>query len=54
MTAHLDLSCDDRDAGTERHRALGADVLRRTPEWTVLRDPTGRRYCVTDRTPGSV
>ena len=31
VTAHLDLSCDDRDAETERHRTLGADVLRRTP-----------------------
>ena len=54
VTAHLDLSCDDRDAETERHRALGADVLRRTPGWTVLRDPAGRRYCITGRTPGSV
>ena len=51
-TAHLDLSCDDRDAETARQQALGADVVRRTHGWTVMRDPAGRRYCNTGRRAG--
>lgn len=50
--AHLDLCADDRDAEVERHRALGAQVVRRTEHWTTLRDPAGLVYCVTARTPG--
>ncbi|MFF5296237.1 VOC family protein [Paractinoplanes globisporus] len=50
---HLDLACDGVDAEVERHRALGASVVRRVPgEWTTLRDPVGREYCVTGRAPG--
>ena len=49
---HLDLAADDRAAETERHVALGATVERATDRgFTVLVDPAGRRYCVTDRTP---
>ncbi|MGA8210278.1 MAG: VOC family protein [Nocardioidaceae bacterium] len=51
VTAHLDLACDDRDAEIERQRGMGAEVLRRTDWWTVMRDPSGRRYCVTTRRP---
>jgi len=51
-SAHLDLACDDRAAETERHRALGAVVVRRHEAWTVLRDPPGLEYCITDRDPG--
>ena len=50
-SAHLDLACDDRGAETERHVALGAEVVRRVDGWTVLRDPAGLAYCITDRTP---
>lgn len=49
--AHLDWSTTDRDAETERHRALGASVEGRHEWWTVLVDPVGRRYCITDRDP---
>jgi hypothetical protein len=49
--AHLDLSCDDRDAEVRRHVALGAIVGRRTGGWTTMQDPAGREYCVTDRRP---
>jgi hypothetical protein len=50
--AHLDLACDDRDAETARHVALGAEVVRRRFDgWTVLRDPAGLAYCITDRDP---
>lgn len=49
--AHLDVACDDRDAETARHVALGARVERVRERWTVLVDPAGRRYCLTDRDP---
>jgi hypothetical protein len=49
---HVDLACDDVDAEVARHRVLGASVVRRVPgEWTTLRDPAGREYCVTARSP---
>jgi hypothetical protein len=54
VTAHLDLACDDRDAETARHVSLGAEPVRRTAGWTVLRDPVGTTYCLTDRGPGDV
>jgi len=53
VTAHLDLACDDRSAETTRHERLGATVVTRNPQWTVLQDPAGRAYCITDREPGS-
>jgi hypothetical protein len=52
--AHLDLACEDRDAVTRAHVGLGADVVRRTTGWTVLRDPAGMVYCATGRRPGAV
>lgn len=51
VTAHLDLAATDRDAETTRHVRLGARTMRRTAEWTVLSDPTGWSYCITDREP---
>ena len=49
---HLDFACDDVDAEGERHAELGARVVRRVPgDWTTLRDPAGRKYCVTARSP---
>lgn len=53
VTGHLDLATDDREAETARHVALGAQVARRYPHWTVLTDPTGAAYCITDRLPHS-
>jgi len=52
-SAHLDVSSDDREAETKRHEALGAHVVRRHDWWTVLRDPAGLEYCITDRDPRS-
>ncbi len=49
--AHLDLATTDRAAETERHCDLGAEVLAEHGRWTVLADPTGRAYCITDRDP---
>jgi len=51
VSAHLDLAATDRDAETARHEQLGAQAVQRTPEWTVMRDPTGWIYCITDRDP---
>lgn len=52
-TAHLDLATDDRPAEVARHVGLGAEVVAEHAVWTVLRDPAGLAYCVTDRDPVS-
>ncbi len=50
---HLDWACADVPAEVARQVALGASVVRRVPgQWTTLRDPSGREYCVTARWPG--
>jgi Glyoxalase-like domain len=51
VSAHLDLSADDRDAEVARHVALGATQGPRHDWWTVLTDPVGTTYCVTRRKP---
>jgi predicted enzyme related to lactoylglutathione lyase len=51
---HVDFACADVDGEVARHVALGAGVVRRVPgDWTTLRDPVGREYCVTGRSPQS-
>ncbi len=52
-TAHLDLDTTDRAAEVERHVALGATRVADHGRWTVLRDPAGSAYCLTDRDPGT-
>lgn len=49
--AHLDVATSDRAAETDRHRDLGARVEATKQRWTVLRDPAGARYCITERDP---
>ncbi len=51
VRAHLDWATTDRPAETDRHVALGATVEDVREYWTVLTDPLGRRYCLTDRDP---
>jgi hypothetical protein len=51
VRAHLDLASSDRGAETARHEALGATLVEGYEWWTVLRDPAGAAYCITDRTP---
>lgn len=53
VEAHVDLSCDDRPAEVPRHEDLGATTVQSFPGWTVMRDPVGLTYCITDRTPGA-
>jgi Glyoxalase-like domain len=49
VSAHLDLAADDRAAESRRHEDLGATVVRQHDHWTVLADPVGTTYCITDR-----
>jgi hypothetical protein len=49
--AHLDLAAEDRVSEVHRHAALGATVIAEWSRWTVLRDPVGAAYCITDRDP---
>lgn len=53
VTAHLDLATEDREAEVARHEDLGAVVVGRHTRWTVLTDPVGAAYCITDRDPGT-
>ncbi|HET6153192.1 MAG TPA: VOC family protein [Marmoricola sp.] len=49
--AHLDIATSDRALETGRHRDLGAGVLRVRERWTVMTDPAGTPYCITERDP---
>lgn len=51
VAAHLDLGTTDRAAEVARHVALGARSGAIEEFWTVLTDPAGMVYCVTDRDP---
>lgn len=51
VTAHPDIACTDREATVARLVDLGAHIVVRMPWWTVLRDPTGRPFCVIARDP---
>ena len=53
VTAHLDVGSPDRAAEVRRHLALGASVVAEEDFWTVLSDPAGLPYCVTDRDPAT-
>ncbi len=52
-SAHVDFATRDRAAETARHVRAGAEVVATYPQWTVMRDPVGRVYCLTDRDPGT-
>ena len=51
VRAHADLACADREASLGRHLAAGARVVRVCEGWSVMADPVGRVYCLTDRSP---
>ena len=53
VSAHLDLGTPDREAETRRHVTLGAEVVAEEEFWTVLADPAGLTYCITDRDPAT-
>jgi predicted enzyme related to lactoylglutathione lyase len=52
-SAHVDFATEDRAAETERHVRAGGAVVSVHTQWTVMRDPVGRRYCLTDRDPAT-
>lgn len=43
---HLDIMSDDIPAETARLERLGARVVERLTNWTVMEAPTGHRFCV--------
>lgn len=51
VTGHIDFACHDREASRDHHVAAGATVVSEHEFWTVMRDPVGRIYCLTHRTP---
>jgi hypothetical protein len=53
VRGHLDLAADDRAAEVRRHVLLGARLEGEHDHWTVLSDPAGAPYCITDRSPRS-
>ncbi|MBK8460458.1 MAG: VOC family protein [Micropruina sp.] len=53
VRAHIDLATNDRPLTTKAHLALGAGVVDVRRYWTVLADPVGRPYCLTDRSPAT-
>lgn len=55
VRGHLDVATTDRQAEVRRHEALGAtrSATQSGGHWTVMRDPAGAAYCITDRQPRS-
>ncbi len=53
VRAHADLACADRASSLTGHLAAGARVVEVCSGWTVMADPVGRVYCLTDRQPGA-
>ena len=51
VRAHLDLACSAREREVLRHVGLGARVVADHDAWTVMTDPAGMAYCLTDRSP---
>lgn len=51
VRAHLDLAAADREREVDRHVGLGATRAQDGRGWTVMSDPVGTVYCVTDRHP---
>ncbi|MEO5665578.1 MAG: VOC family protein [Nocardioides sp.] len=51
VRAHLDLACSSRERELLRHVGLGAKVVTDNDAWTVMADPAGMAYCLTDRSP---
>jgi catechol 2,3-dioxygenase-like lactoylglutathione lyase family enzyme len=46
---HLDIAVADRRREVARVRALGGEVVREAPDYTVMRDPEGNQFCLVER-----
>ena len=53
VRAHADVACADRRSSVARHLDAGARVVEERTGWTVMADPVGRVYCLTDRHPSA-
>lgn len=51
---HIDIHTDDVDAEVRRLGVLGAEVVERSADWVVMRDPAGLPFCVVTVLPGSL
>lgn len=51
---HLDFHTDDVDAEVARLTALGADVVERHDEWTIMADPAALPFCVVTAPEGTL
>ena len=43
---HLDIETDQIDLEVARLEKLGAKVVEKFPRWTVMKAPTGQKFCV--------
>jgi hypothetical protein len=46
---HLDIEVSDRKAQVDRLTAQGATVISQFDTWTVLQDPEGNEFCLSDQ-----
>ena len=51
---HLDIHTDDVPAEIARLEALGATVVDRFPDWTIMSDPAGLSFCVVNAPEGTL
>lgn len=51
VTGHPDLAAVDRRSEVARQVGLGAEEVGPGHGWTIMRDPAGQLYCITDRRP---
>jgi len=49
---HVDIHTDDLEAEVARLEALGAERVRRSHAWWIMRDPAGLLFCVLPDPPG--
>lgn len=45
---HVDVASIDRRGEVDRLASLGASVQREFDSWTIMRDPEGNEFCITD------
>jgi Glyoxalase-like domain len=46
---HLDIAVANRQQEVRRVLALGGELAREAPEYTVMRDPEGNQFCIAAR-----
>lgn len=46
---HFDVEVGNRAGEVERLKAVGAEIVRVLPTYTVMRDPEGNQFCLVDQ-----